>query len=69
MLANQAVLSIKMQLGNGRSETTSYNNRLQVTQIGLGSTDNTQNLLKLEYDYGNSTQNNGISNVSAITAY
>lgn len=40
-----------MQLGNGRWETATFNSRLQITQIGLGVTDNTQNLLKLEFDY------------------
>lgn len=45
----------KMQLGNGRWETASYNNRQQVTQIGLGTTDTTQDLLKLEYKYDTTT--------------
>jgi RHS repeat-associated protein len=49
----------KMQLGNGSWETASYNNRLQIMQIGLGTTDSTQNLLKLELGYGNNQQNNG----------
>ena len=51
----------KMQLGNGKWETFLYNNRQQITQIGLGTTDTTvnPNLLKLEYNYGTSTQNNG----------
>ena len=48
-----------MQLGNGRWETYSYNNRQQITQIGLGTTDSTQDLLKLEYGYGTATENNG----------
>jgi len=49
----------KLQLGNGRWETASYNSRMQTTQIGLGVTSNTQNLLKLEFNHGSSTQNNG----------
>jgi len=52
----------KMQLGNGRWETASYNNRSEVTQIGLGATDSSQNLLKLEYKYDTTTtshDNNG----------
>ncbi|MFN0139119.1 MAG: RHS repeat domain-containing protein [Pyrinomonadaceae bacterium] len=57
----------KMQLGNGRWETASFNNRQQVTQIGLGVTDNTQNLLKLELSYGTSTQNNGSLREQKIT--
>ncbi|MEO8649244.1 MAG: RHS repeat-associated core domain-containing protein [Acidobacteriota bacterium] len=49
---NAAGAVTKMQLGNGLWETASYDNeRLQVKQIGLGVTDSTQNLLKLEFDY------------------
>lgn len=43
--------SEKLRLRNGHWETASYNERLQVTQIGLGVTDTTQNLLKLEFKY------------------
>jgi RHS repeat-associated protein len=44
----------RMQLGNGRWETARYNKRLQVTQIGLGTTNNiaTPDLWKVEYEYG-----------------
>lgn len=48
-----------MQLGNGHWETALYNNRTQITQIGLGTTDSTQDLLKLELGYGTNLQNNG----------
>lgn len=47
-----------MRLGNGRWESTQFNSRLQPTQIGLGSSATSQDLLKLNYDYG-STNNNG----------
>ncbi len=47
-----------MKLGNGNFENTQYNSRLQPTQIGLGASASTQNLLKLNYSYG-STANNG----------
>ncbi len=47
-----------MRLGNGRWENTQFNSRLQPTQIGLGSSASSQNLLKLNYDYG-TTDNNG----------
>jgi RHS repeat-associated protein len=47
-----------LRLGNGKFENTQYNSRLQPTQIGLGASASTQNLLKLNYDYG-TTQNNG----------
>lgn len=41
-----------MQLGNGRWESTTFNSRLQPTQIALGATQGTSNLLKLDYSYG-----------------
>jgi len=47
-----------LRLGNGRWENTAFNNRLQPTQIGLGSGATSQNLLKLNYSYG-TTDNNG----------
>ncbi|HMM78707.1 MAG TPA: RHS repeat-associated core domain-containing protein [Pyrinomonadaceae bacterium] len=49
----------KMKLGNGRWETAAYNNRLQITQIGLGSGSSDTSLLKLQYSYGDNTLNNG----------
>ncbi len=49
----------RLRLGNGKWETTAYNNRLQVTEIGLGNSATDKSLLKLEYDYGTNTQNNG----------
>src|SRR5690606_9249601 len=49
-----------MQLGNGRWESTSFNARLQPTQIALGVTPGATNLLKLDYDYGaTAAVNNG----------
>jgi RHS repeat-associated protein len=56
------------RLGNGLWETTSYNNRLQVIQIGLGSSNTNTNLLKIAYDYGTATQNNGALREQKITA-
>ncbi len=47
-----------MRLGNGKFENTQFNSRLQPIQIGLGASASTQNLLKLNYDYG-ATDNNG----------
>ena len=55
-----------MQLGNGRWETALYNNRLQVTQITLGTTPNATDKLKLNFDYG-STTNNGNVQSQTIT--
>jgi len=56
------------RFGNGRWETTTYNNRLQVTQIGLGTSNTDTSLLKIEYDYGTATQNNGALREQKITA-
>jgi len=55
-----------LKLGNGRFETTSFNSRLQPTQIGLGTSETTQNILKLEYGYG-TTSNNGNVQSQTIT--
>jgi hypothetical protein len=59
---NAAGAVTSMQLGNGRSESTKFNERLQPTQIALGKIGPTLNaqgqtvysteLLKLEYQYG-----------------
>jgi YD repeat-containing protein len=56
---NPAGALTKMQLGNGRWETAKYNDRLQVTEIGLGNSATDTGLLKLSYEYGTATQNNG----------
>ncbi len=55
-----------MQLGNGRWENTQFNSRLQPTQIGLGTTATTQELWKVNYDYG-TTDNNGNVKGQTIT--
>ncbi len=55
-----------MCLGNGKFENTTFNSRLQPTQIGLGSSATSQNLLKLNFDYG-STDNNGNVKSQQIT--
>jgi RHS repeat-associated protein len=55
-----------MRLGNGRWENTTFNSRLQPTQIGLGSSATSQNLLKLDFDYG-TTDNNGNIKSQQIT--
>ncbi len=59
----------KFQLGNGRWENYSYNNRQQITQIGLGTTDAATDFLKLEYSYTtpSTTNNNGSLREQKIT--
>lgn len=62
-----------MKLGNGLWEHTSFNSRLQVTQIGLGTSVTDSSKLKLDYVYGvlvngviDLTKNNG--NLQSQTA-
>jgi RHS repeat-associated protein len=42
----------RLKLGNGRWETAQFNNRLQVTQLGLGNSATDASLWKVNYDYG-----------------
>lgn len=42
----------KMMLGNGRWETAQFNERFQLTQIGLGNSPTDQSLWKVDYEYG-----------------
>ena len=49
---NAAGAVTSMQLGNGRWESTQFNSRLQPTQIALGSIQNGTDKLKLNYEYG-----------------
>ena len=57
-----------MRLGYGKRENTVFNSRLQPTQIGLGNGVNSQNLLKLEYEYGaTASVNNGNVTKQTIT--
>jgi RHS repeat-associated protein len=55
-----------LRLGNGKFENTTFNSRLQPIQIGLGSSATSQNLLKLNFDYG-TTDNNGNVKSQIIT--
>jgi RHS repeat-associated protein len=55
-------------LGNQRWETIAYNNRLEITQIGLGSSPSDTNLLKIEYGYGAASENNGALREQKISA-
>ncbi|MBK9152677.1 MAG: hypothetical protein IPM25_00330 [Chloracidobacterium sp.] len=58
----------RMQIGNGLWETFEYSaDRLQIKKIGLGETSTVQDVLKLEYDYGNNTLNNGSLREQKIT--
>lgn len=63
---NAAGAVTSMQLGNARWESTVFNSRLQPTQIALGTTENTTDLLDLDYSYG-TTANNGNVQSQTIT--
>ncbi|MBX3282428.1 MAG: RHS repeat-associated core domain-containing protein [Acidobacteria bacterium] len=63
---NAAGAVTSMQLGNGRWESTTFNSRLQPTQIALGVTPTATDLLKLDYSYG-TTANNGNVQSQTIT--
>ncbi|HEV7642928.1 MAG TPA: RHS repeat-associated core domain-containing protein [Pyrinomonadaceae bacterium] len=68
---NSSSAVTKMQFGNGHWETAVYNDRQQVTMIGLGTTDSIENpnLLKLEFEYttANAHDNNGSLKKQKIT--
>jgi RHS repeat-associated protein len=63
---NAAGAVASMRLGNGKFENTVFNSRIQSIQIGLGSSASTQNVLKLNFDYG-TTDNNGDVRSQTIT--
>ena len=64
--APQGAISV-MKLGNGKWEHTNFNNRLQPTQIGLGTSGTDSSILELDYGYG-TTSNNGNVISQTITA-
>ncbi|HRH40131.1 MAG TPA: RHS repeat-associated core domain-containing protein [Pyrinomonadaceae bacterium] len=49
----------KLQIGNGLWETAQLNSRLQVTQLGLGTSPTDTSIWKLNYDFGNANNNDG----------
>lgn len=64
-----------LRLGNGLWEHTTFNARLQPTQIGLGTSASDSSVLKLDYSYGevvdgvlDATRNNGNVQSQTITA-
>jgi RHS repeat-associated protein len=63
--AHDAVAS--MQLGNGKWEHTTFNSRLQPTQIGLGSLSTNSSLLQLDYAYNTTGLANNNGNVLTQT--
>lgn len=57
---------VSTQLGSGLWESTVFNPRFQPTEIALGTTQNGDNVLKLEYGFG-TTANNGNVQSQTIT--
>lgn len=55
-----------LKLGNGLWEHTTFNPRLQATEIKLGTESNPESMLKLSYNYG-TTDNNGNVKSQTIT--
>jgi len=64
---NAAGQMTRLRLGNGKWESTEYNDRLQVTEIGLGNSADDKSTLRLEYGYGSITENNGSLRSQKIT--
>lgn len=63
-----------LKLGNNLWEHTNFNSRLQVTQIGLGTSSSDSSKLKLDYTYGvlvngvlDATKNNGNMQSQTVT--
>ena len=56
----------RLKLGNGRWESAKFNERLQVTELALGTSDGNGSLWKLAYEYGE-LQANGTVDVSKNT--
>jgi RHS repeat-associated protein len=56
-----------MKLGNSKWEHTNFNNRLQPTQIGLGTSATDSSILKLDYGYGTTTNNGNVISQTITT--
>ena len=50
----------QMRLGNGRWETAKFNERLQVTELGLGNSATDASLWKLNYEFGETDANGNV---------
>ncbi len=51
----------QIQIGNGLWETAQFNNRLQVTQLGLGTSANDTSVWKLNYEFGELDTNGNVN--------
>jgi len=50
----------KMKLGNGLWETAQFDERLQLKQVGLGTTQTNNDLFKIDYEYGEIDANGNV---------
>jgi YD repeat-containing protein len=50
----------KLRIGNGRWESAKFNNRLQVTELALGTSATDTSLWKLNYEYGGLNQDGSV---------
>jgi RHS repeat-associated protein len=57
----------QMRLGNGRWETAKFNNRLQMTELGLGNSATDASLWKVAFDYGELNADGGSVNQTKNT--
>jgi RHS repeat-associated protein len=57
----------KLQIGNGLWETAQLNSRLQVTQLGLGTSPTDASLWKLNYDFGTTNNDGNIKSQTLTT--
>jgi hypothetical protein len=53
-----------MKLGNGLWEHTNFNNRLQPTEIGLGTSSTSTSVVGLTYNYGTTNNNSNVLSAS-----
>ena len=53
-----------MKLGNGLWEHTNFNNRLQPTEIGIGTSSTSTSVVGLTYSYGTTSNNGNVQSVS-----
>jgi len=56
----------RMRLGNGKWETAKFNDRLQITELGLGNSATDASVWKVNYDYGE-IETNGTLNTNKNT--
>ena len=58
----------EMKLGNNLWEHTSFNSRLQSTEIGLGTTSTDSSTMRLTYNFGATNNNGNVQSVSYLGA-